>query len=181
VSRALQRFAWMRRYDLVSLYLRGRGPFIEWLEEVARRLRVEQAAQREVDAELEALRASTARLWDLVLDGADGPLLWRCCCPRRQSYSRAILMPQSLTGFAGVPDRHWLLPCCTSRSWKPSWSCYGLGTTWTWRRIKWTPSGPKRAWPQTRWHHMSFLRLPAALLMVRGRVVVVVCVSREPR
>jgi hypothetical protein len=34
---------------------------------------MELAAQREADAELETLRTLAARLWDLVLGGANGP------------------------------------------------------------------------------------------------------------
>jgi hypothetical protein len=43
------------------------------LDEAAGQLGVELRAQREVDAELEALRTSAARVWDLELDSADWP------------------------------------------------------------------------------------------------------------
>jgi hypothetical protein len=44
---------------------------VDRLDKVARQLRVELAARRKADVELEALRALTARVWDLVLGGAD--------------------------------------------------------------------------------------------------------------
>jgi hypothetical protein len=42
------------------------------LDEAARQLRVELATRWEANAELEALRTSAARIWDMVLDNADG-------------------------------------------------------------------------------------------------------------
>jgi hypothetical protein len=43
------------------------------LDKAAEQLRVQLAARQEENVELEALRTSTARVWDLVLDNADGP------------------------------------------------------------------------------------------------------------
>jgi hypothetical protein len=43
------------------------------LDEAAGRLEAELTARRQVNAELEALRTSAARVQDLVLDNIDGP------------------------------------------------------------------------------------------------------------
>jgi hypothetical protein len=43
------------------------------LDEAAGRLEVELTARRQVNAELEALQTSAARVQDLVLDNIDGP------------------------------------------------------------------------------------------------------------
>jgi hypothetical protein len=50
----------------------GQARLADHLDEDAGELRVELALGREVDAELEALRTSVARVWDLVLGSADG-------------------------------------------------------------------------------------------------------------
>jgi hypothetical protein len=55
------------------------GPPLSWarlvdhLDEAAGQHRAELAARREADDELEALRTLVARVWDLMLDNADGP------------------------------------------------------------------------------------------------------------
>jgi hypothetical protein len=62
-----------RIYDLLLGPPSGWARLVDHLDEAARQLRVELAARWEVDAELEALRASAMRVQGLVLGGADGP------------------------------------------------------------------------------------------------------------
>jgi hypothetical protein len=59
--------------DLLIGLPSGRARLADRLEEAAGWLGVEQAARWEMDAELEALSTSAAQVWDMVLDGADGP------------------------------------------------------------------------------------------------------------
>jgi hypothetical protein len=63
----------MRDCDLILGTPSGRARLADRLEETVGWLWVEQAARWEADAELDALWPSTARVWDLVLDGANGP------------------------------------------------------------------------------------------------------------
>jgi hypothetical protein len=58
--------------DLLLRLLPGRAWLADHLNEAAEQLKVELAAQREVEAELKALRCPTAWVWDLVLGGANG-------------------------------------------------------------------------------------------------------------
>jgi hypothetical protein len=50
----------------------GQARLVNHLEEATIRLGAEDAARREADAELEALRTSATRVWNLVLERADG-------------------------------------------------------------------------------------------------------------
>jgi hypothetical protein len=63
----------MRIYDLPIGPPSGRARLANRLDDAIGHLGVKQVARWEVDAELDALRTSTARFWDLVLDMADGP------------------------------------------------------------------------------------------------------------
>jgi hypothetical protein len=63
----------MRIYDLLLGPPPSQARWADHLVVAARRLEVELAAQRQVDAELETLRISTTCVWDLVLGNVDGP------------------------------------------------------------------------------------------------------------
>jgi hypothetical protein len=63
----------MRVYELILGPPSNRARLADRLEEVTGWLGVEQVARQEVDAEVEALRASAIWIWDMVLDGASGP------------------------------------------------------------------------------------------------------------
>jgi hypothetical protein len=58
--------------DLLLGPLPGRARLANHLDEATGQHRAELAAQREVDAKMEALRTLATRLQDLVLDNADG-------------------------------------------------------------------------------------------------------------
>jgi hypothetical protein len=63
----------VRIYDLLLGPPPGQARLADHLDEAIGQLRVELSARWEVDPELEALQASAARVWDLVLGGTDGP------------------------------------------------------------------------------------------------------------
>jgi hypothetical protein len=62
----------MRIYDLLLKAPPGQARWADYLGEAARRLDVDLASQRQVDAELEALRTLVAHVRGLVLGNADG-------------------------------------------------------------------------------------------------------------
>jgi hypothetical protein len=68
----LERYA-VRIYNLLLGLPPGRARLADHLDKAVGDLRVELAARKEADAELEALQTSTAQVQDLVLGGADGP------------------------------------------------------------------------------------------------------------
>jgi hypothetical protein len=77
------------------------------MDEANGQLKVELAAWREADAEMEALRTAAARVQGLVLDNADRPTSLAA------SMSTVV---ELLTGSAGGPVLHWLPPCCIFQS-----------------------------------------------------------------
>jgi hypothetical protein len=62
-----------RIFDMLLGPPSGRAHLADRLEKVAKQLGAELAARREADAGLEGLQTLATRIWDLVLDGADGP------------------------------------------------------------------------------------------------------------
>jgi hypothetical protein len=62
----------VRIYDLLLGPPPCRARLADCLDDVVRQHRVERAAQREATAELEAMWTLATRVWDLVLDSANG-------------------------------------------------------------------------------------------------------------
>jgi hypothetical protein len=58
--------------DLILGMPSGRARLVDQLEEATRQLEAKYVARREADAELETIRSSMARVWDLVLERANG-------------------------------------------------------------------------------------------------------------
>jgi hypothetical protein len=90
------------------------------LDEAAAQLKVEQATRREVEAELEDLRSSVARVWDLVLDDVGGSSLIAASMSTITEQLEGRLTPWPLTGSVGDPALRWLLWCRTSQRWTPT-------------------------------------------------------------
>jgi hypothetical protein len=87
------------------------------------RLRVEQAARQEADADLEALRTSSSWVQELVLDGADGPSSLVVSLSRAAKLLEGHVGTEAANGGStGGPSRRWLWPCHTFQSWDLSWS-----------------------------------------------------------
>jgi hypothetical protein len=77
---------------------------------------VKLAARWEVDTELEALRNSVVRVWDLVLDNINGLTSLAASLSIVVELRKARLTLWLLTGSTGGPDLRWLPPCHISRS-----------------------------------------------------------------
>jgi hypothetical protein len=93
-----------------------RARLTDRLDKAARQLRVELAARREADAELEALQSSTALVWGLVLGSADGTSSLAASMSMAAELLKSWIDVAAANGVRWGPVLCWLLLCHISRS-----------------------------------------------------------------
>jgi hypothetical protein len=128
----------------------GRAQLADHLDEATGQLRVELSTRQEVDAELEALRASVAQVRNLVLGGADGP------SSLVAFVSTMVKLLEDRIDVAATNGVRW-------------GSYYVLATAVShFPELKTDLEVPGCAWPWIYWRRMFLLRLLVKLLMARG-------------
>jgi hypothetical protein len=90
---------------------------------------VEQAPQWEVEAELEDLWSSTARVRDLVLNDVGRSSLMVASMSTVMEWLEGWIDGAAADGVRWQPALCWLPPCRTSQSWTPTFRYLGLDAT----------------------------------------------------
>jgi hypothetical protein len=101
---------------IYALFVRspaGQGRWDDRLDEATEQLEMGIAERRQVDAELEALRASAILVQDVVLSVSTDHPHWQHPCPWRRNDSKIGFTLRPPMESTGGPDQCWLLPCRT--------------------------------------------------------------------
>jgi hypothetical protein len=108
----MEHFEWLaaRIYDLLLKPPHGQAQLADHLDEVTGQLGAELATRRWADAELEALRTSAARVWDMMLDNVDRPFFLVA------SMSMAVELLEGRINAAAANEVRWgpVLPWLSS-------------------------------------------------------------------